>query len=676
MMTTDLTLIRNTVSGEAAKLDVAELTRYHRIQASPGYREAAHYVEKELYKAGIDAWIESFPADERTRFLTDASFQEWNANSAVLHLVEPAGQACKLADFREVKTSLIQRSASFKGQAEVVLLEDGLKEKDYQDVDVAGKVVLTKGEIGKVQALAVQKYGAVGILFYGMRSVPPVRDPMDLPDSRQYSSFWWRSGTETIKCFGFVLTPRQGKWLCNLVRQRAREGNPPVKVEALVDSQFYDGHMEVVCATIPGKSEQEVVVVSHLCHPQPSANDNASGAAAALEAARALHQLIQSKKLEQPTRGIRFLWVPEFTGSYAYLAAHEEQISDMIAGINLDMVGGTQSENGSALILERPPDAASSFIVDVLEWIRNELCHVPTSFTGVGTSPSFLYTTSCFSGGSDHVVFSDPTIGVPMVMLGQWPDKFYHTSADTIDHIDPKILAHSSSLTAAFSYFVASAGKTEITWLAYEMAAKFEASLAEMVQKAITVMWQGDEAMTLDRINRQVTYQIDRYKEALASLEQLWDGVESLNATLIAQAIVFSEKVLARASDAAGRAPDRSAVKSHLDDDGSEQWEQQASAMVPYRPCRGSGPVIPDSYLYTLSPETRLKWSELISARSVGGMTMSLLADFWADGRRTVLDIIDLIEMETGVRDAELVVNRFKVLEEAGLVELTGLSIS
>ena len=38
--------------------------------------------------------------------------------------------------------------------------------------------------------------------------------------------------------------------------------------------------------TLPGTLPGEVLVTGHLCHPQPGANDNASGAAAVLETAR------------------------------------------------------------------------------------------------------------------------------------------------------------------------------------------------------------------------------------------------------------------------------------------------------------------------------------------------------------------------------------------------------
>ena len=47
--------IRAEFSGQAAKGYVRDITRYHRIQASPGFREAAHYCLQRLREAGIQA---------------------------------------------------------------------------------------------------------------------------------------------------------------------------------------------------------------------------------------------------------------------------------------------------------------------------------------------------------------------------------------------------------------------------------------------------------------------------------------------------------------------------------------------------------------------------------------------------------------------------------------------
>ena len=311
MLTNVVKIIGNAYLGQRAKDDVAAISRYHRIQASPGYRAAASYVFGELQNAGLEALIEVYPANYQTKFWTARSFQEWDCAQATLHLVDPAEEGGKLADFDELRLSLIQRSAPFEGEAEVVLLEDGLQETEYEDLELEGKVVLTSGDVQRVRQLAVEQHGAVGIIFDGMRAAPPVREAIDLPDARQYTSFWWSGLPEEKQCFGFVLTPRQGEKLRKLIRKRQATGEPPVIVRAVVDSRFYDGDIEVVTAFIRGEIEETVVLVSHLCHPQPSANDNASGAAANLEVARTLQRLIASGELAQPKRNILFLWMPE-----------------------------------------------------------------------------------------------------------------------------------------------------------------------------------------------------------------------------------------------------------------------------------------------------------------------------------------------------------------------------
>ena len=121
MFTATVEKIVEDFSGEAAKADVAEIIRHHRIQASPGYRDAAQYVLGELERAGLEASIETYPANIQTSFWTARSFQEWQAKEATLHLVEPAGEARKLADYREMKLSLIQRSIAFTNHTHDIL---------------------------------------------------------------------------------------------------------------------------------------------------------------------------------------------------------------------------------------------------------------------------------------------------------------------------------------------------------------------------------------------------------------------------------------------------------------------------------------------------------------------------------------------------------------------------
>jgi aminopeptidase YwaD len=657
-------------SGEAAWQTVADLSRLHRIQASPGHRRAATMLHRQLTSAGLAAEILSYPADEHTRFWAYRSFQEWDCQEATLELVAPQEQAGILADFRACPISLIQRSAPFEGEVEVLLLEDGEKEGDYEGRDIAGKVVLTRGDLRRVWQLAVQERGAVGILFDGMRVVPPVRPEGDLADVRQYTSFWWQPGD--THCFGFVLTPGQGRSL----RRLLGESQEPVHVRARVVSALYDGGLEVVSAAIPGESRDEIVVVAHLCHPQPSANDNASGAAAALEAARTLQTLIQEEGLRL-RRTIRFLWLPELTGSVAYLAGREGDLERLVAGLNLDMVGEDQNQTGSSWLIERPPDAAASFAPDLLIWLRDQMpglkgmVDVAASHTHLGTYPLYRQAEVPFSGGSDHLALSDPTVGVPTPMIIQWPDRFYHTSADTPDRTDPHSLARAGALAAAYACWLATAGVEETRWLGYQMVARYKAHIAAVTQAAVTealVAAEGPElARQAQALDRRLSYLVERQKAALATLERL-EPVGCLVEDLQAEVARVTQQELSWAQgllDLHAASLGLAGLPTVPEVEPSDQ-EREAAGLAPRRQVRGPVPL--GMELSDLDAADQDAWRRLTEERKGVEHTLTTLALDWADGRRSVLDIVGLVEMEAGVRDVELLLAFFRLLEKAGRV--------
>lgn len=661
-------------SGARAKEFVAEIIRHHRIQASPGFRAAAERCRNLLASFGLPAEVLHFPADEKTQYWGSPMFQEWEATEATLHLIEPAEKARKLADYAEVKCSLIQRSMPVENlEAELVLLEDGEEENEYENLDLQGKVVLTKGDLDRVQELAVSKHGAVGIIFDGMRESPPIRQRIDLPDAVQYTSFWWRPGDK--KCFGFVLSPRAGEDLRKLIKSQQREGKPPVKVRAKVVSRLYDGQIEVVSALIPGEMDEEVVVVAHLCHPQPSANDNASGSAALLELARTLQRLIQNGKLSPPKRSIRLLLVPEMTGTYAYLATHEEEIPRMVAGINLDMVGQNQDLCGSVFIIEGTPAAMPSFATDLLERMREEWMGQAQSLSGSSSYPLFRHTITPFSGGSDHYILSDPTVGVPTPMLIQWPDKFYHTSEDTLDKVDPRMLAVLGGLATTYAYFVANAGPREADWLGHEMLARFKSRLARSVQDTVTdalTTKSGEElARAAARLAKKAEFIVDREREAMRSLLRLAPEEEWLIHELY-QAV---NHAMQQEMERANRVLQRHARQLGLPEipappqKEADEWEKQAATMIPTRLFRG--PVSPDAYMYKLAPQEKEEAYAWMKEHRRQYYGMSTVANYWANGNRTVAEIADLVELETGQRNVQLLVKHFHLLAKLELMALS-----
>jgi len=436
--------------------------------------------------------------------------------------------------------------------------------------------------------------------------------------------------------------------------------------------------MEVVQGDVPGETDEVVLIVAHLCHPQPSANDNASGAAAALEAARTLNSLIRSGALPRPKRTIRFLWLPEINGMVAYLAEHEEDFDRMVAGLNLDMVGEDQEQTGSSWLLERPPDAAASFAPDLLACLRDELpglkgmVDIAPSPTGVGGYPLYRQAEVPFSGGSDHLILSDPSVGVPTPMLIQWPDRFYHTSADTPDRTDPHSLARAAALAAAYAYWLATAGAQAATWLGYEMVARFKRSASEAAQQVVReALAQSDGstlAQSLADLDRRLAYLLGRHRDAVHSLKRLGRVACPVD-ELHAEAERAANRELAWAKsfvDLRAASLGLEALPDLAPRDLTEE-EREAATLVPERQVTGSIPL--GDYLHRLDEDTRENWRQLLKERK-GWLysTLTTLALFWADGVRPVLEIADLVELESGQRDVALLLAYFRLLEQLGFV--------
>src|SRR5262249_30426222 len=157
------------------------------------------------------------------------------------------------------------------------------------------------------------------------------------------------------------------------------------------------------------------------------------------EAARALAAAARAGALASGRRGIRFLWMPEFTGTYAWLGRDPARAARTCAALNLDMVGEDQGACGSTQRVEGAPHFLGSFADELVARIRD------------ATAPAGLRATEePYGGGSDHAVWIDPAIGVPCPMLIQWPDRYYHSNLDSPARCDPGALAHAARIAAVY----------------------------------------------------------------------------------------------------------------------------------------------------------------------------------------------------------------------------------
>jgi len=457
-------LVKQEISGSTAKHFVSRLCTFHRIQASPMFREALDWVKDQAEEAGLeDLKVESFPADGKHRYWTYYSPPGWSVKGAELRMVEPEEQL--LARFEEIPQSLHTYSKGTPAggvTAELVDVGSGLRAKDYVGKRVRGKLVLASGRGEYVHRPAVVERGAVGVITDSVIEMPDVRESVDIPDAHGYQGIWPRARDLPKIGFGFSISKRQGNHLRELLKEGKR-----VRLLAKVDARLFPGRLDLLTGVIKGESkpDEEVILMAHLCHPKPSANDNASGCACLLEVARTLNRLISSGKVKRPARSIRFLWMPETNGSVAYLSTHRDAPERIVAGINLDMVGENQELCRSTLNLDCTPDSLPSWLNDYVASLLEQTASVFDKQTHLGQSSTFRHTISQFTAGSDHTEFNEAGVGIPCVMLLQWPDMFYHTSMDTIDKVSEDSLRRAGWVTAVAALGLADAEeRTAFEW--------------------------------------------------------------------------------------------------------------------------------------------------------------------------------------------------------------------
>ena len=348
------------------------------------------------------------------------------------------------------------------------------------------------------------------------------------------------------------------------------------------------------------------------------------------------------------------------------LAAHEDIISGIVAGINLDMVGERQEATGSVMVLERPPEAMASFAPDLLERLRDELLNEQSSLGGTSEFPLFRYTTTPFSGGSDHVVTSDPSVGIPTPMLIQWPDRFYHTTADTMDMVDPKSLERAGTLASSYLYWLARAGDEQASWLGWEMVSRYERRLGEYVQAEATKLLGLEpeaRARAWERLDAKVEYAQDRALSALETLERV-GNVQALLPGWRAEVEEISDRVLDRS---------RRQIRPNTLSDVSPQadaWFERASQFIPVR--RYRGPIMDMAAPLAAVPLDKpglAAWRQLYTD-ILNWRMLRAYAEYWTDGRRTLAEIAKLVEMETGQALGPSIETYFRLLEKAGVMEI------
>ncbi|KAA9131535.1 DUF4910 domain-containing protein [Marinihelvus fidelis] len=466
--------IADEVSGVAAKRNLDTLTLYHRTRASSQFRQAAVHVLDQLKAYGFDnAQLRTYPADGDTMFGTQKSRPAWDVEFAELWELDADGQRVQRhGSWDAMPLSVAQDSVSGRATAALVDIGVGTDPADYEGKDIAGKLVLTESQPGAVQDLAVTEHGAAGIISYA-------------PNQK---SAWWKEDDRLVRwghldsfkapgTFAFMVNLRTAnQWKARLA------AGETITLDAEVRATREPGEYVLVDAAIKGaSSDDEIIYTCHLDHPRPSANDNASGCVAELEAARVLKVLIDQGRLPRPARTLRFIWPAEIEGSLIYLVSRDD--TDRIkANIHLDMVGGAPVTK-SVFRIAGGPMSLPTFISDVgheigrfvndqtLAYASGEGADFPLVSAEGSKNPQLAVMEQVYSMGSDHQVFQEGSYRIPGIYLHDWPDRYIHTNFDTAANIDPTKLKRAAFIVALQGYYLAAFGEDDVEPLTRLLAA-------------------------------------------------------------------------------------------------------------------------------------------------------------------------------------------------------------
>jgi hypothetical protein len=631
-----ITIITKELSGERTKRLTGILSQYHRIQASKEFLVASKLIYNKLEELGDNkCQIHEYVADGTKRYYEWHAPLSWDIEDGELIQLEPEKQI--LCRFSETPESICTHSKDVDFEGEVIHIGSA-KPEEVQGKEIGGKIVLTTGR-PRAMIDQLKELGAIGVIAY-----PTEERAQGHSEMIQYVGLWPNADNKEISTFGFSLSRRQASKLILQINQKKK-----VIVKAKIKANLYEGNMHVLSTKIEGtkKTKEEIILIAHICHPAPSANDNASGSALLFEVYRTLKSMIDKGIVEKPHRTIRFLWVPEFSGTLPWIIEKEKEegFSPMFC-INLDMVGEHPVHVGYPFTFNQSSISTPSYLNDI---ITEVIGHVKDNLAAIeqgGWQFPWNYRIVPYSGGSDHILFNDEPFRIPSVMFGH-PDTFHHTNLDTIEKVDQTTLKRVGITTLATTIIGSSLDKySDIIVKAYITGyQKRKAKLINMV---------STEAEKIERFQKKEKMV---YKHIIMEIIKKFVENENKSIKLMQKHFQFSDR---KAIDFLNN--DLKSLVGNIQEYFYEVLNQDIESeyddtfqQIPKR--KWKGPINSSKLYETMSSSFRLKKSSQISdkqltklkefftksAGAYGGFILEITN--LIDSKNTKLDILTLLSL-------------------------------
>ena len=423
--------IRNSVNVDGFLKNIGDLTAAELPQTYSANLKAAELAAEMARQAGLDVEILKFPCDGKTVFQDKFMPYAWECSKGKLTVIRSGASFDDpvIADYERHPFHVMRGSTALPegGQYFRLISYDDL----LRGADTENALVMLPAEcrpIGQQLRNAIE-LGAAGVVSDYLRNRYEAPDGVAWANGNTMGMRWHFSIAEKTY-LGFNVSPRVGDKL----REALRIGG--VVVQAECDGRSFEAELPTVTATIKGRSDEEVWLISHLY--EPLADDNSSGVCACIEVAKQLKKLISTGVLPQPEHTLRVVFSLEFHG----FAAATDMLKDkkVIGAINMDAMPLRHGEDVMRLFMSPPPlpSMGNALMRETVSKLQNLLPWQIKEFA--------------YGSFQDDQAISDPMVGIPVL----WPmhpggGRHWHNSAQTLDIISPDNIVSAVSFVGCWA---------------------------------------------------------------------------------------------------------------------------------------------------------------------------------------------------------------------------------
>ena len=203
--------------------------------------------------------------------------------------------------------------------------------------------------------------------------------------------------------------------------------DPNKKYRVVIRSRFEKKPFLIGEVVVPGKTQEEILWVSDICHPN-QVNDSISGA---VVAAQTIKDYLENYDGHYT---LRFLFLAETIGSITWFAHNEGKLKNIRFGLYCEMLG---KDDPFRLKLSRQGETSFDYAAQ----------RVFSQYEKHGQTVVIPFKEMI--PGNDEKVMNACGIDIPSVSFTRWPYPEYHTTADNPSIIKPENLSESKEAAQA-----------------------------------------------------------------------------------------------------------------------------------------------------------------------------------------------------------------------------------